>query len=244
MTHNREADLGMGADSYAENDKGCVDVAVNGTLMRGLELERNLVNLRARFVREDYTDHIYRLFSIDDIHPGMVRVPAFGLEKVIPVSVAIEIWCVPASGFVTLLANEPPGLSIGKIMLKDGKTEILGVLAEPALIIGKRDISDFPGEGIANFRDYIVYEGMRIIDEALREKPKLPEDELTAVRSFCNAAGLFYKNGKLRAAIDLLNYCVKRLGLKIRLFQNIPVGSTASFNLVRNMLSSRNEFAT
>jgi hypothetical protein len=35
-------------------------IAVNGTLMRGLELEPNLVNLGATFVREDQTEPAYR----------------------------------------------------------------------------------------------------------------------------------------------------------------------------------------
>jgi len=243
VTHKRKLGHGRASNIVAENGKECVDIAVNGTLMRGLELERNLVNLGAKFVREDYTESIYRLFSVDDMHPGMVRIPESGLEKLTPVSVAVEIWCVPASGVATLLGKEPSGLSIGKINLKDGKTEVLGVLAEPALIIGKRDISDYPGDGIANFRHYIVVEGMRIIDEALRQKPNLIEDELTEVQSLRNAAGMLCKDGKLRGTIDLLNYCVKKLGLKSRLFQNIPVRSIASFNVIRNMLSSSKEFA-
>ena len=51
-------------------------IAVNGTLMRGLELEPNLVNLGAAFVREDRTEPAYRLYSVNDIHPAMVRLPA------------------------------------------------------------------------------------------------------------------------------------------------------------------------
>jgi hypothetical protein len=42
-------------------------LAVNGTLMRGLELEPNLINLGATFVREDRTEPAYRLYSINDI---------------------------------------------------------------------------------------------------------------------------------------------------------------------------------
>ena len=243
MTDDIRVSIGRAGEASTEQDKECVDIAVNGTLMRGLELEHNLVNLGAKFVREDYTESKYQLFSIDDIHPGMVRVPASGLE-VMPVSVAVEIWCVPASGVAALLGKEPPGLSIGKIRLKDGNTEVLGVLAEPALIVGKKDISNFPGYGVANFRNYIVHEGMRIIDEALNQKPNLAEDELVMVETFRNTAGMLSKDGDLRSAVDLLNYCVKELGLTNRLFQNIPVGSTTSFQLVRNILSSSKEFAT
>ncbi len=65
--------------SRSTEHKEFVNIGVNGTLMRGLELETNLVNLRAKFVREDYTERTYRLFSIDDIYPGMVRIPPSGL---------------------------------------------------------------------------------------------------------------------------------------------------------------------
>jgi hypothetical protein len=207
--------------SRSTEHKEFVNIGVNGTLMRGLELETNLVNLRAKFVREDYTERTYRLFSIDDIYPGMVRLPAWGLENANPVSVAIEIWCIPASNLAILLEKEPPGLSLGRIKLKDSNTEILGILAEPTLILGKKDISDFPGDGIANFRDYISREGMRIIDEALKKKPNLTQDELTTIQAFRQIAGLLSKVGRLRDAIELLNYGVKKLGLTNRLFQNI-----------------------
>jgi gamma-glutamylcyclotransferase (GGCT)/AIG2-like uncharacterized protein YtfP len=59
-------------------------LAVNGTLMRGLELEPNLVNLGATFVREDRTEPAYRLYSINDIHPAMVRVQ--------PMQLTVYLW--------------------------------------------------------------------------------------------------------------------------------------------------------
>ena len=43
-----------------------VMLAVNGTLMRGLELEPNLLNAGASFVREARTEKAYRLWSIED----------------------------------------------------------------------------------------------------------------------------------------------------------------------------------
>jgi hypothetical protein len=90
-------------------------IAVNGTLRRGLELEPNLVNLGATFVREDRTEPANRLYSVNDIHPAMVRLPANATNGV---PVAVKIWSVPADGVATLLSKEPPGLSIGKINYK------------------------------------------------------------------------------------------------------------------------------
>jgi hypothetical protein len=224
VTSNRKLIFEVAAPSL-ENGEESVEIAVNGTLMRGLELEPNLLNLGATFVREDQTEKAYRLFSINDVHPGMVRLPAKGFEEKAAVSVVVEIWRVPVSGVVTLLEKEPPGLSIGKVKLNDGETEVLGVLAEPSLVAGKRDISDFPGNGKANFRDYVVQEGMKIIDRALKINADLNEDQLAVVRSYRNTAELLYRHGQLRRAVDVLNHDIKMLGLKDRLFLNIPLAN-------------------
>ena len=46
-----------------------VTLFVNGTLMRGLALHSNLDG--AEFLGEALTIPQYRIYSIDDIHPGM-----------------------------------------------------------------------------------------------------------------------------------------------------------------------------
>ena len=111
-------------------------LAVNGTLMRGLELNANLVEAGATFVREARTAPAYRLWSIDDRHPAMIRVAEGGA------AIALEVWSVPPDGLAEILFNEPPGLCIGKIRLEDG-SETLGVLAEPALCEGQREITTY-----------------------------------------------------------------------------------------------------
>lgn len=113
-------------------------VAVNGTLMRGLELNPNLTSIGATFVREDETDACYRLWSIGDRHPAMMRTPGEGTR------VALEVWDVPVDGLASLLMNEPPGLAIGKVVLRDGSI-VLGVLGEPFLCEGQREISSYGG---------------------------------------------------------------------------------------------------
>jgi gamma-glutamylcyclotransferase (GGCT)/AIG2-like uncharacterized protein YtfP len=115
-----------------------VDLAVNGTLMRGLELNANMTLVGATFVREAWTEPAYRLWSIEDRHPAMVRVATGG------VSIAVEVWAVPAVGMSTLLLLEPPGLCIGKVRLLDG-SEVLGVLGEPILCEGMREITQWQG---------------------------------------------------------------------------------------------------
>ena len=113
-------------------------LAVNGTLMRGLELNPNLVNVGATFVREDTTEPCYRLWSIEDRHPAMLRTPGEGA------AVAVEVWDVPLQGLAKVLQTEPPGLCIGKVKLADG-TVVLGVLGEPFLCEGRREITEFGG---------------------------------------------------------------------------------------------------
>jgi hypothetical protein len=196
-------------------------LAVNGTLMRGLELEPNLANLGATFVREDRTEPAYRLYSINDIHPAMVRVPANATNGV---SVAVEIWSVPADGVATLLGKEPPGLSIGKAKLQNGSI-VLGVIAEPALVVGMKDISNYNG----SFRDYIARTGMELIDNATQSSSSnLTAEQLDAVKQLRVEGELLYNNNQLRGSIDSLNTAIKMLGLKDRLYLNIPLGYTAS----------------
>jgi len=118
-------------------------LAVNGTLMRGLELNSNLVSAGSAFVREATTAPVYRLWSIGDRHPAMMRSETGGA------SIAVEIWSVPAEGMAAILQNEPSGLCIGKVRLADG-AEVLGVLGEPILCEHQLEITSFGG-----WRSYI-----------------------------------------------------------------------------------------
>jgi len=119
-------------------------LAVNGTLMRGLELNPNLVSAGATFVRETATTPVYRLWSIGDRHPAMIRVEEGGA------SIAVEVWSVPAAGLASILQNEPAGLCIGKVRLTDG-SEVLGVLGEPMLCKDQVEITSFGG-----WRQYVA----------------------------------------------------------------------------------------
>src|SRR5262245_45478785 len=113
-------------------------LAVNGTLMRGLALNANLLQAGASFVAEARTAPVYRLWSIGDVYPGMLRVGQGGA------AIALELWDVPAEGLAQILSREPAGLSIGRVSLSDGR-QVLGVLAEPYLVEAQRDITSFGG---------------------------------------------------------------------------------------------------
>jgi len=119
--------------------------AVNGTLMRGLELNPNMLDAGASFVREAKTAPIYRLWSINDRYPGMIRVNEGGA------AIALEIWEVDGPGLIQILEREPPGLTIGWVLLEDD-SQVLGVLAEPYLVQDKVEISSFGG-----WRAYIAH---------------------------------------------------------------------------------------
>ncbi|MGY4711753.1 carbamate kinase [Mycolicibacterium sp. CBM1] len=142
----------IGADAASADpgpESGAVLLAVNGTLMRGLKLSPNMAAVGATFLREAVTEPVYRLWTINDEHPAMVRVTDGS-----GVGVAVEVWSVPAAGLAGILLNEPPGLSIGKVRLDDGST-VLGVLGEPALVEGQREITGYEG-----WRAYTAAEGV------------------------------------------------------------------------------------
>ena len=124
-----------------------VRLAVNGTLMRGFALNGNLLAAGATFVREATTGRSYRLWSIDDRHPAMVRVAQGGA------AIAVEVWDVPTAGLTEILLAEPRGLCVGKVLLADGE-ETLGVLGEPVLCEGQREITQYGG-----WRAYVAGKG-------------------------------------------------------------------------------------
>ncbi|MEA5472444.1 gamma-glutamylcyclotransferase [Spirulina sp. 06S082] len=120
-----------------------INLAVNGTLMRDLKLNQNLLNVGAEFVKEAQTEPTYRLWSIDDKYPAMQRVNESGTN------IDVEIWAVPLEGLAQILLQEPPGLCIGKVRLDSGE-EVLGVVGETIACEGKKEITNYGG-----WRNYI-----------------------------------------------------------------------------------------
>lgn len=115
-----------------------VNLAVNGTLMRGLELNKNLIAVGATFLRETHTKPVYRLFSIDDRYPAMIRVTEGGNE------ITLEIWSISSSSLYQIIQQEPSGLCMGKIELVD-ESEVLGVLGEAIICEKQLDITQYGG---------------------------------------------------------------------------------------------------
>jgi hypothetical protein len=70
---------------------------------------------------------------------------------------------------------------------------------------------------------------MELIDNATQSAAasNLTAEQLDAVKQLRIEGELLYNNNQLRGSIDSLNTAVKMLGLKDRLYLNIPLGYTA-----------------
>lgn len=113
-------------------------VAVNGTLMRGLGLNYMMAKAGAEFIKEAKTAPCYKMYSINDQYPGMVRVVEDGA------SISVELWQVSKEGLIDILMNEPAGLVLGKVMLDDNSV-VLGILAESYMLLGCKEITNWGG---------------------------------------------------------------------------------------------------
>ena len=123
-----------------KNDQ--VILAVNGTLMRGLELENNLKEVNARFLKESQTERAYRLFSIDDKYPAMIKGEG-------GTAIDVELYELDYQASEIILSKEPPGLTIEKIKLIDN-SEVYGVVGLPFIIKKGKEITSYGG-----WRNYI-----------------------------------------------------------------------------------------
>lgn len=113
-------------------------MAVNGSLMRGLELNSNLLTVNAEFIKETTTIDQYRLWSINDKYPAMIRDLDQGK------SISLELWRLSSDALIKVLEQEPPGLCVGKIELSD-KSWVFGVLGEPYICSDQPEITEWGG---------------------------------------------------------------------------------------------------
>ncbi len=125
-----------------------IHLAVNGSLMRGLALNGNLLAVDAVFVRVAKTSDQYRMWSIADNYPAMLRDLNQGKN------IDLEIWKMTPDALIKLLESEPPGLSMGKVQLDDGEW-VFGILGEPYISVGMREITEWGG-----FRNYLKDKGL------------------------------------------------------------------------------------
>jgi allophanate hydrolase len=119
-----------------------IAVAVVGAHLSGMPLDGQMRALGARLLEATSTAPDYRLYALADCSP-----PKPGLLRIAPgkgTAIAVEIWALPAGDFGRLVAAVPPPLSIGTLVLCDGRV-VKGFLLEAAAVEGARDISSFGG---------------------------------------------------------------------------------------------------
>jgi allophanate hydrolase len=130
--------------------KGEAAVAVVGAHLSGLPLNGELRAIGGRLLETAKTAPHYRLYALSGTtppKPGLLRV-----ENGNGVSVEVEVWALPVEGFGRFADAIPAPLSIGTVLLSDGRA-VKGFLVEAAAIAGARDISSYGG-----WRSYLARE--------------------------------------------------------------------------------------
>ena len=120
------------------------ELFVNGTLMQELALHANLAG--ATFLGCCATAARYRLYSINDIHPGMFCLEAGESNGI---SVSGELYLIAHEHWLKVEAAEPPNLYRGRVVLEDGR-EVWGILYPRAL-------AEKYGQDISEFSDWRRY---------------------------------------------------------------------------------------
>ena len=82
----------------------------------------------------------YRLYALDTVppKPGLLRVSSGGR------SIAAEVWELPPAGFADFVAQIPPPLAVGSVLLTGGSW-LPGFLCEPMALETALDITDYGG---------------------------------------------------------------------------------------------------
>lgn len=141
------------------------ELFVNGTLMRGLSLHANMGD--SEFIGEFRTEPQYRLYSIDDVHPGMYRLED-GEEG--GVAVTGELYRVSNETWKQIEQGEPPNLYRGNLTLENGR-KVFGILYPRDLAEGKQlDISEY-----GDWRRYWNSIHQRPLEEAPKTSSALRE---------------------------------------------------------------------
>jgi allophanate hydrolase len=122
-----------------------ITLAVCGLHMRGLPLEKQLLERDARFIKETCTASKYRLFVLPTtpIKPGLLKYQTGGQ------SIQLELWKMPLEHFGGFVALIPAPLGIGKIEIESGE-HVCGFLCEAYACDPQKDISKFGG-----WREYL-----------------------------------------------------------------------------------------
>lgn len=126
----------------------CIRIVVCGAHMRGLPLNRQLLDLDARFCAATRTADRYRLYALTQtpppVRPGLQRDAADGA------AIDVEIWEMPSANFPRFLGTVNSPLCIGSVELEDGGWEH-GFLCETYGLADAADITRYGG-----WRNYLA----------------------------------------------------------------------------------------
>jgi allophanate hydrolase len=128
--------------------KTLVCLAVVGAHLLGMPLHAQLTSRGARLVQRTQTAPLYRLFSLQGEtppKPALVHCGAAGR------SIELEVYELEVAAFGSFVAEVPPPLAIGTVILRDG-TLVRGFVCEPRAVNGALDITEFGG-----WRPYLAH---------------------------------------------------------------------------------------
>ncbi|ULL16123.1 allophanate hydrolase [Paenibacillus sp. H1-7] len=127
---------GLNQVSAAPDREPTTLVAVCGLHMRGFPLEKQMVECRAAFIREESTAPRYQFVKLPTVpaKPGLIKLPEGGS------SIRLEVWEMPLASFGRFAASIPAPLGIGKVELADG-SEVPGFVCEAYAAEGAEDIT-------------------------------------------------------------------------------------------------------
>jgi allophanate hydrolase len=146
-----------------EPNRSEIAIAVVGAHLLGMSLNDELRTLGARLLGPAATASDYRLYLLDNDppRPGLVRVAARGR------AIDVEVWALPIESFGHLVTKVPPPLSIGTVLLADGRA-VKGFLCEQHAVKAAQDISHCGG-----WRGYLAQTAAATAI-AVRKRPAAP----------------------------------------------------------------------
>jgi allophanate hydrolase len=120
-----------------------VQLAVVGAHLSGMPLHWQLSARHARLVSATHTAAVYRLYAMTHAtppKPALIHAGGGGGGG----AIAVEVYELEMAAFGSFVAEIPPPLAIGSVVLADGSI-VKGFIAEPRAMEGARDITSLGG---------------------------------------------------------------------------------------------------
>jgi len=126
-----------------------VKLAVVGAHLEGMPLHGQLTSRAAKRVAHTKTAPVYKLYAMANTTPPKPALVHVGKDGG---AIEIEVYELGLEAFGSFVAEVPPPLAIGTVMLEDG-SHVKGFVAEPRALEGAEDIT-----GLGGWRAYIARE--------------------------------------------------------------------------------------